>query len=113
LLTIVRRTASLWWSTWPWLVAIYLVGWVIRYWVRQAAIAVALAHGVLWGKFVVVFAPIVRLLTYLAMFLAIRSATRELRDVRVGAARQSLFDTFAASRSCSLIASPRFQLTTA
>ncbi len=94
LLTIVRRTASLWWRTWPWLVAIYLVGWLVRYWVLQAAVAVGLAHGVLWGTFVVVFAPIVRLLTYLAMFLVIRSTTEELQDVRVGTERhQGLFDT--------------------
>ena len=87
LLTIIRRTASLWWRNWPWLVAIYLVGWLLRYWVLHAAVAVGLAHGVLWGTFVVVLAPIVRLLSYLAMFLVIRSSTEELQHVRVDAER--------------------------
>ena len=93
LLTIVRRTASLWWRNWPWLVAIYLVGWLLRYWVLQAAVAVGLAHGVLWGTFVVVLAPIVRLLSYLAMFLVIRSSTEELQHVRVDTERRGVFDT--------------------
>ena len=93
LLTIVRRTASLWWRNWPWLVAIYLVGWLLRYWVLHAAVAVGLAHGVLWGTFVVVLAPIVRLLSYLAMFLVIRSSTEELQHVRVDTERRGVFDT--------------------
>ena len=39
MLTIVKRTAGLWWQSWPWLVAIYLVGWFVRYWTLQGAIA--------------------------------------------------------------------------
>ncbi|MDG4663378.1 hypothetical protein [Mycobacterium sp. 236(2023)] len=81
MLTIARRTAGLWWRTWPWLVAIYLVGWIIRYWVLQLAIAIGIDHGSMWGSLVLAVVPMARLLTYLAMFLVIRSATTGLQHV--------------------------------
>lgn len=81
LLAILTRTIGLWWRSWPWLIAIYLVGWLARYWALQAAIAVGLAHGPVWGAMVVAFAPMIRLMTYLAMFLVIRSATAGLQHV--------------------------------
>lgn len=86
MLTIARRTVGLWWQTWPWLVAIYLVGWFIRYWVLKFAISIGLDHGGLWGSLVLAVVPIVRLLTYLAMFLVIRSVTPGLQHVDEGAA---------------------------
>ncbi len=81
MLTIAANTVRLWWQTWPTLVALYLVGWLVRYWVLQGAIEVGLAHGRTWGILVVVLAPIVRLLTFLGMFLAIRSVTPALQQV--------------------------------
>lgn len=81
MLTIARRTVGLWWRTWPRLVALYLTGWFIRYWVLQGAIAVGIAHGELWGSIIMAVVPIVRLLTYLAMFLVIRSATPGLQQL--------------------------------
>lgn len=81
MLTIARRTVGLWWRTWPRLVALYLTGWFIRYWVLQGAIAVGIAHGELWGSIIMAVVPIVRLLTYLAMFLVIRSATPGLQHL--------------------------------
>jgi hypothetical protein len=51
-LTILRRTISLWWRTWPWLAAIYLIGWFLRYWALHLAIHVALGHGDFWGSLV-------------------------------------------------------------
>jgi hypothetical protein len=80
-LTIVRRTVSLWWQTWPWLAAIYLIGWFLRYWALHLAIQVALSHGDFWGSLILPFAPLARLLTYLAMFLVIRSVAPGLQDV--------------------------------
>ncbi|HEY7054710.1 MAG TPA: hypothetical protein VH496_21615 [Mycobacterium sp.] len=81
MLTIVRRTASLWWQTWPWLVAIYLVGWLVRFWALQLAVHVGLAYGQLWGSLILPLAALTRLLTYLAMFMVIRSVASGLRDV--------------------------------
>ncbi|BBZ01010.1 hypothetical protein MCHIJ_04470 [Mycolicibacterium chitae] len=81
MLTIATNTIRLWWQTWPTLVALYLVGWFVRYWVLQGAIEVGLAHGRIWGSLVIVLAPIVRLLTFLGMFLAIRSVTPALQHV--------------------------------
>ena len=81
MLTIVRRTVSLWWQTWPWLVAIYLIGWFLRYWALHLAIHVGLSHGDFWGSLILPLAPLVRLLTYLAMFLVIRSVTPGLQGV--------------------------------
>lgn len=81
MLVIVRQLARMWWQTWPWLVAVYLLGWLLRYWVLQGAIAVGLAHGPVWGSLIVTFAAMVRLLTYLAMFLVIGSATPGLHHV--------------------------------
>jgi hypothetical protein len=80
-LTIVRRTVSLWWQTWPWLVAIYLIGWFLRYWALHLAIHIGLSHGDFWGSLILPLAPLVRLLTYLAMFLVIRSVTPGLQGV--------------------------------
>ncbi|CAJ1509151.1 hypothetical protein [[Mycobacterium] burgundiense] len=79
--TIAADTVRLWWQTWPTLVALYLVGWFVRYWVLQGAIEVGLSHGRTWGSLVVVLAPIVRLLTFLGMFLAIRAVTPGLQHV--------------------------------
>ncbi len=81
MLTIARRTLSLWVQTWPMLVALYLVGWLLRHWVLQAAIWIGLEHGRVWGSLVIVFAAIVRLLTFLAMFLVLRSVTPGLQHV--------------------------------
>lgn len=81
MLTIARRTVALWWQAWPWLIAIYLVGWFVRYWVLQFAISIGLEHGQLWGSVLMAVVPIVRLLTYLGMFLLIRSLTPGLQHV--------------------------------
>ncbi|TRW82751.1 hypothetical protein FK535_12370 [Mycolicibacterium sp. 018/SC-01/001] len=86
MLTIVRRTAALWWRTWPRLVALYLTGWFVRYWVLQFAISIGIHHGELWGSIIMAVVPIVRLLTYLGMFLVIRSAATGLQHVDEGGA---------------------------
>jgi hypothetical protein len=80
--TIARRTVGLWWRTWPWLVAIYLTGWFLRYWALQLAIHVGLAYGNTWGNVVLSLAPLLRLLTYLAMFMVIRSAAPGLQMIQ-------------------------------
>ncbi|KMO76200.1 hypothetical protein [Mycolicibacterium obuense] len=79
MLTIARRTAGLWWRTWPRLAALYVAGWFVRYWVLQFAISVGIDHGELWGSLIMAVVPIVRLLTYLGMFLVIRSETVALQ----------------------------------
>ena len=81
MLTIARRTAGLWWRTWPRLVALYVAGWFVRYWVLQFAISVGIDHGELWGSLIMAVVPIVRLLTYLGMFLVIRSETVALQHL--------------------------------
>jgi hypothetical protein len=78
-LTILRRTISLWWQTWPWLAAIYLIGWFLRYWALHLAIHVALIHSDFWGSLILPLAPLARLLTYLAMFLVIRTVAAGLQ----------------------------------
>jgi hypothetical protein len=80
-LTILRRAVSLWWQTWPWLAAIYLIGWFLRYWALHLAIHIGLTHGDFWGSLILPLAPMVRLLTYLAMFLVIRSVAPGLQRV--------------------------------
>lgn len=40
-----KRTAALWWRRWPWLVAIYLVGWLLGYGALQLAIVVSVHVG--------------------------------------------------------------------
>jgi hypothetical protein len=91
--TILRRTISLWWQTWPWLVAIYLIGWFLRYWAIHLAITVGLHHGDFWGSLVLPLAPLVRLLTYLAMFLVIRSVAPGLQRVETdGQQARGTFD---------------------
>lgn len=93
MLTILRRTVSLWWQTWPWLVAIYLIGWFLRYWALHLAMHVALSHGDFLGSLILPLAPLTRLLTYLAMFLVIRSVTPGLRDVETdGQEAKGVFD---------------------
>ncbi|WP_111512355.1 hypothetical protein [Mycobacterium kyogaense] len=84
MLTIARRTAGLWWRTWPRLVALYVTGWFVRYWVLQFAISVGIDHGELWGSLIMAVVPIVRLLTYLGMFLVIRSETAALQHLEGG-----------------------------
>lgn len=79
MLTILRRTISLWWHTWPWLAAIYLIGWFLRYWALHLAIHVALIHSDFWGSLILPLAPLARLLTYLAMFLVIRTVAAGLQ----------------------------------
>ena len=93
MLTILRRTVSLWWQTWPWLVAIYLIGWFLRYWALHLAIQVGLTHGDFWGSLILPLAPVIRLLTYLAMFLVIRSAAPGLQHVETdGLEAKGTFD---------------------
>ncbi|WIM87687.1 hypothetical protein PT015_23125 [Candidatus Mycobacterium wuenschmannii] len=93
MLTILRRTVSLWWQTWPWLVAIYLIGWFLRYWAIHLAIQIAFSHGDFWGSLVLPLAPLVRLLMYLAMFLVIRSAAPGLQGVETdGEQAKGVFD---------------------
>ncbi len=93
MLTIARRTVSLWWQTWPWLVAIYLIGWFVRYWALHLAIHVGLSHGDFWGSLILPLAPLVRLLTYLAMFLVIRSVAPGLQGVETdGQQAKGVFD---------------------
>jgi hypothetical protein len=92
-LTIVRRAVSLWWQTWSWLVAIYLIGWFLRYWALHLAIQVGLTHGDFWGSLVLPLAPLTRLLTYLAMFLVIRSAAPGLQGIETdGQQSKGTFD---------------------
>jgi hypothetical protein len=92
-LTILRRTISLWWQTWPWLVAIYLIGWFLRYWAVHLAIQLGLSHGDFWGSLILPLAPLARLLTYLAMFLVIRSAVPGLQRVETdGQQAKGVFD---------------------
>jgi hypothetical protein len=92
-LTIARRTVGLWWQTWPWLVAIYLIGWFLRYWALHLAIHVGLSHGDFWGSLILPLAPLIRLLTYLTMFLVIRSITPGLRGVETdGRQAKGAFD---------------------
>jgi hypothetical protein len=92
-LTILRRTVSLWWQTWPWLIAIYLIGWFLRYWAIHLAIHVGLTYGDFWGSLVLPLAPLIRLLTYLAMFLVIRSVAPGLRHVETdGLEAKGTFD---------------------
>jgi hypothetical protein len=92
-LTIVRRAVSLWWQTWPWLVAIYLIGWLLRYWALHLAIHVGLTHGDFWGSLVLPLAPLVRLLTYLTMFLVLRSVAPGLQGVETdGQQAKGTFD---------------------
>jgi hypothetical protein len=93
LLTILRRAVSLWWQTWPWLAAIYLVGWFLRYWTLHLAIHVGLIHGDFAGSLILPLAPMIRLLTYLAMFLVIRSVATGLQGVETdGEEAQGIFD---------------------
>jgi hypothetical protein len=91
--TILRRTVSLWWQTWPWLVAIYLIGWFLRYWAIQLAVHVGLTHGDFAGSLILPLAPLIRLLTYLAMFLVIRSVAPGLQHVETdGLEARGAFD---------------------
>lgn len=93
MLEIARRTVGLWWRTWPLLVAIFLVGWLARYWLLQLAIEIGINWGNLWAYLVLPLAPLTRLLSYLAMFLVLRSVTPGLRTAtmhRAGA--RSLID---------------------
>ena len=93
MLTILRRTVSLWWQTWPWLVAIYLIGWFLRYWALHLAIHIGLTHGDFLGSLILPLAPLIRLLTYLAMFLVIRSVAPGLQGVETdGQQAKGVFD---------------------
>lgn len=88
MLEIAKRTVALWSRTWPLLIAIWLVGWFLRYWLLQLAIAVGSEHGNLWAYLILPLAPLVRLTTYLLMLTVFRSVTPGLRDItlhRVGA----------------------------
>jgi hypothetical protein len=96
--TILRRTVGLWWRTWPWLVAIYLTGWFLRYWALQLAIHVGLVYGNTWGNVVLSLAPLLRLLTYLAMFVVLRSAAPGLQMVETGGAQpRGVYDVVASA----------------
>jgi len=92
-LTILRRAVGLWWQTWPWLAAIYLIGWFLRYWALQLAIYIGLTHGDFMGSLILPLAPMIRLLTYLAMLLVIRSVAPGLQRVETdGQEAQGVFD---------------------
>ncbi|MBA0045719.1 hypothetical protein [Mycobacteroides sp. LB1] len=54
------------------LIAIYLVGWLVRYGIVQLAVAVAVKHGMIWGNFLLPLSPLTMLLTYLGMFWVLR-----------------------------------------
>ncbi|MUM18165.1 hypothetical protein FZI91_03395 [Mycobacterium sp. CBMA271] len=54
------------------LIAIYLVGWMVRYGIVQLAVAVAVKHGMIWGDFILPLSPLTMLLTYLGMFWVLR-----------------------------------------
>ncbi|ORB52750.1 hypothetical protein BST43_18895 [Mycobacteroides saopaulense] len=71
---LLRRTGSLWWRCWPWLVAIYLVGWLLRYGALELALYVGVHVGGLWGELVFPLVPLTRILTYVAMFWVVRGA---------------------------------------
>jgi hypothetical protein len=92
-LTILRRAVSLWWQTWPWLAAIYLIGWFLRYWALHLAIYIGLTHGDFAGSLVLPLAPLLRLSTYLAMFLVIRSVAPGLQGIEAdGQEAKHVFD---------------------
>lgn len=93
MLTILRRAVSLWWQTWPWLAAIYLVGWFLRYWALHLAIYIGLTHGDFAGSLILPLAPLLRLSTYLAMFLIIRSVAPGLQGIEAdGEEAKLVFD---------------------
>ena len=93
MLTILRRAVSLWWQIWPWLAAIYLIGWFLRYWALHLAIHVGLTHGDFSGTLILPLAPLLRLLTYLALFLVIRSVAPGLQRVETdGEEAKGVFD---------------------
>lgn len=54
------------------LIAIYLVGWLVRYGLVQLAIVVATKYGMIWGNFLLPLSPLTMLLTYLGMFWVLR-----------------------------------------
>ncbi|BAX99196.1 hypothetical protein MSTE_03898 [Mycobacteroides stephanolepidis] len=54
------------------LIAIYLVGWLVRYGIVQLAVAIAVKHGLIWGNFLLPLSPLTMLLTYLGMFWVLR-----------------------------------------
>lgn len=76
---ILRKAAVLWWRNWPWLVAIYLVGWLARYGALKLAIFVSVHVGGLWGDLVFPLVPLARMLTYVAMFWVVRGAVANTR----------------------------------
>ncbi|MBA0046177.1 hypothetical protein [Mycobacteroides sp. LB1] len=78
-LDILKRTATLWWRHWPWLLAIYLVGWLARYGALKLALFVSVHVGGLWGDLVFPLVPLTRMLTYVAMFWLVRSAVTSTR----------------------------------
>jgi hypothetical protein len=84
------RPMKLWWVYWPQLAAIYLVGWLARRGVIELA-AWAGWDNVGWASLIMPLAGLVRLATYVGMFMVVRDAIpalaalprRSLRSVDV------------------------------
>lgn len=69
-----RRAATGWLRHLPWLIAIYLVGWLLRYGLVTIALAVGHRFGDLWSYLVTPLAILVQIFAYIAMFLVLRPA---------------------------------------
>lgn len=72
MLDVLKRTGLLLRRHGPWLVAIYLVGWLARYGALHLAVYVSLHVGGLWGGLVFPLVVLARMLTYVAMFWVLR-----------------------------------------
>ncbi|AKC40501.1 Uncharacterised protein [Mycolicibacterium phlei] len=78
MLDTLKRTAALWWRRWPWLVAIYLVGWLLGYGALQLAIVVSVHVGGFWGDLLVPVVVFVRVCTCVLMIWVLSG--ENLRD---------------------------------
>ena len=81
------RPFALWWRYWPQLAALYLVGLLARRGVIELA-AWAGWDNELWASLIMPFAGLARLGSFVAMFLALRSAIPALAALPQGSARR-------------------------
>ena len=89
----VLRPFALWWRYWPQLAALYLVGLLARRGVIELA-AWAGWGNELWASLIMPFAGLARLGSFVAMFLALRSAIPALAALPQGSARRiDIFST--------------------
>lgn len=88
------------WSVWPQLMAWYLVGWALRYGAIKLA-ALASGYSPLLGMLLLPIGVLARLGSYIAMFLALRSALpglsrlRTPKELEVGFTESRTTDIFA------------------